>query len=55
VEDGESNVRAVEAQRRAAQKAGAAFYDLFKAMGGPGSADQWPCYLSLSHKRTESI
>jgi lysophospholipase L1-like esterase len=31
----------VDAQRRAAQKAGAAFYDLFKAMGGSGSVEQW--------------
>lgn len=31
----------VTAQRRAALKAGAAFYDLFKAMGGPGSAERW--------------
>lgn len=31
----------IDAQRRAALKAGAAFYDLFKAMGGPGSVDRW--------------
>jgi lysophospholipase L1-like esterase len=31
----------VEAQRQAAFEAGAAFYDLFKAMGGPGSIQRW--------------
>jgi lysophospholipase L1-like esterase len=31
----------VEAQRRAAFKAGAAFYDLFAAMGGAGSIERW--------------
>ncbi|HLF85090.1 MAG TPA: GDSL-type esterase/lipase family protein, partial [Blastocatellia bacterium] len=31
----------VEAQRQAAFEAGAAFYDLFKAMGGPGSIERW--------------
>ncbi|MBX7218695.1 MAG: hypothetical protein K1Y36_02005 [Blastocatellia bacterium] len=31
----------VEAQRRAAREAGAAFFDLFHAMGGPGSINQW--------------
>jgi lysophospholipase L1-like esterase len=31
----------VEAQRRAALKVGAAFYDLFNAMGGPGSVERW--------------
>lgn len=31
----------VEVQRRAAFEAGAAFYDLFKAMGSPGSIERW--------------
>ena len=31
----------VEAQRQAALEAGAAFYDLFNAMGGPGSIERW--------------
>lgn len=31
----------IDAQRRAALKSGAAFYDLFKAMGGTGSIDRW--------------
>jgi lysophospholipase L1-like esterase len=31
----------VEAQRRAAFKTGAAFYDLFAAMGGAGSIERW--------------
>ena len=31
----------VEAQRRATLKAGAAFYDLFSAMGGAGSIQRW--------------
>lgn len=31
----------VEAQRQAAFEAGAAFYDLFQAMGGSGSIEQW--------------
>jgi lysophospholipase L1-like esterase len=31
----------VEAQRQAAFEAGAAFYDLFNAMGGPGSIERW--------------
>jgi len=31
----------VEAQRRAAFKSGAAFYDLFSAMGGAGSIERW--------------
>jgi lysophospholipase L1-like esterase len=31
----------VEAQRQAAFEAGAAFYDLFNAMGGPGSIARW--------------
>ncbi len=31
----------IEAQRRAAFKAGAAFYDLFAAMGGAGSIERW--------------
>jgi lysophospholipase L1-like esterase len=31
----------IDAQRRAAVKTGAAFYDLFKAMGGPGSVERW--------------
>jgi lysophospholipase L1-like esterase len=31
----------VGAQRRAAFQAGAAFYDLFKAMGGSGSIERW--------------
>jgi lysophospholipase L1-like esterase len=31
----------VEAQRQAAFEAGAAFYDLFKAMGGAGSIERW--------------
>jgi lysophospholipase L1-like esterase len=31
----------VEAQRRAALKVGAAFYDLFNAMGGSGSVERW--------------
>jgi lysophospholipase L1-like esterase len=31
----------VEAQRQAAFEAGAAFYDLFKAMGGSGSIERW--------------
>ena len=31
----------VAAQRRQALKDGAAFYDLFKAMGGPGSVERW--------------
>jgi lysophospholipase L1-like esterase len=31
----------VEAQRRAAFEAGAAFYDLFRAMGGEGSIERW--------------
>jgi lysophospholipase L1-like esterase len=31
----------VEAQRQAALKAGAAFYDLFNAMGGAGSVERW--------------
>ncbi|HXU37143.1 MAG TPA: GDSL-type esterase/lipase family protein [Blastocatellia bacterium] len=31
----------IGAQRRAALKAGAAFYDLFNAMGGPGSVERW--------------
>ncbi len=31
----------VEAQRQAAFEAGAAFYDLFNAMGGSGSIDRW--------------
>jgi lysophospholipase L1-like esterase len=31
----------IEAQRRAAIKAGAAFYDLFNAMGGTGSIQRW--------------
>jgi len=31
----------IDAQRRAALKAGAAFYDLFNAMGGPGSVERW--------------
>lgn len=33
--------RLVEAQRRAAFNAGAAFYDLFNAMGGAGSIQRW--------------
>jgi lysophospholipase L1-like esterase len=31
----------VEAQRQAAFNSGAAFYDLFNAMGGSGSIDRW--------------
>jgi lysophospholipase L1-like esterase len=31
----------VEAQRRAAFNSGAAFYDLFAAMGGAGSIERW--------------
>jgi lysophospholipase L1-like esterase len=31
----------VEAQRQAAFKAGAAFYDLFDAMGSSGSIERW--------------
>jgi lysophospholipase L1-like esterase len=31
----------IDAQRRAALKAGDAFYDLFKAMGGSGSIERW--------------
>ncbi len=31
----------VDAQRRATLKVGAAFYDLFNAMGGSGSAERW--------------
>ncbi|HTG17309.1 MAG TPA: GDSL-type esterase/lipase family protein [Blastocatellia bacterium] len=31
----------VEAQRQGAFEVGAAFYDLFKAMGGPGSIQRW--------------
>jgi lysophospholipase L1-like esterase len=35
----------VEAQRQAALEAGAAFYDLFKAMGGAGSIERWATQL----------
>jgi lysophospholipase L1-like esterase len=35
----------VEAQRRAAFEAGAAFYDLLNAMGGAGSIEQWATEL----------
>jgi len=31
----------VETQRRAARRAGAAFFDLFQAMGGAGSIERW--------------
>jgi len=31
----------IDAQRRAARQSGAAFFDLFKAMGGAGSIDRW--------------